>query len=230
MTFIANFCLGCLVFIAVYAFLCNSFKRLYMARVKKPSCEIKKTGVKERIFSYHCCFFLFYRSFAFFHSYCLHFLVTHYFRQANIRMDVSCFALCAMCAILIMTCDVVQSSSARFKIIVIGQDLGEIDQMQEIPAHNLQMQVGQTVTFVSQGIVMPRGKLSEPSEPDAGAWLFDDTVFELLPHDKNQFDKTQMPITLKALSNVAGQTRVRFVGKILGYDRKYDVFVHVTDG
>jgi hypothetical protein len=129
-----------------------------------------------------------------------------------------------------MTCDVVQSSSAGFKIIVIGQDLGEIDQMQEIPAYNLQMQVGQTVTFVSQGIVMPRGKLSEPSEPDAGAWLFDDTVFELLPHDKNQFDKTQLPITLKTLSNVSGQTRVRFVGKILGYDRKYDVFVHVTDG
>ncbi len=94
--------------------------------------------------------------------------------------------------------------------------------------YNLQMQVGQTVTFVSQGIVMPRGKSSQPSEPDAGAWLFDDTAFQLLPHDKNQFDKTQITVTLKALDNVLGQKRVRFVGSILGYDRKYDVLVEVT--
>jgi hypothetical protein len=143
-------------------------------------------------------------------------------------MDVLRFTLCAAFVLLITACDMVQSSGAGFTITTIGQHLGAIDETGEIPIYNLQMQVGQTVTFVSQGIVMPRGKSSQPSEPDAGAWLFDDTAFQLLPNDKNQFDKTQITVTLKALDNVLGQKRVRFVGSILGYDRKYDVLVEVT--
>jgi hypothetical protein len=144
-------------------------------------------------------------------------------------MDVSRFALCATFLLLITTCSVVQSSGAGFKISAVGQSLGEADEAGEISVYHLQMQVGQTVTFVSQGIVMPRGQPSQPSEPEAGEWLFDDTIFQLLPYDKNQFDKTQIPVALKALRNVIGQTRVRFVGKILGYDRKYDVLVQVND-
>ncbi|CAF1258315.1 unnamed protein product [Adineta steineri] len=91
------------------------------------------------------------------------------------------------------------------------------------------MKVGQTVTFVSQGYVAPRGKPNQPSKPDAGEWLFDNHVFRLLPYEKNLFDKTQLPVMLKALTNVARQTRVRFIGKILGYNRKYDVLVDIVN-
>ncbi|CAF1114685.1 unnamed protein product [Didymodactylos carnosus] len=52
---------------------------------------------------------------------------------------------------------------------------------------------------------MPRGKPSQASEPEAGAWLFDDTMFQLVPHDKNQFDKTQIPVALKALGTSSGK-------------------------
>jgi hypothetical protein len=144
-------------------------------------------------------------------------------------MDVSRFTLCAVFVVLITVCDVVQSSGAGFMITARDQHLTEADEMEGNPAYNVQMQVGQTLTLVSQGIVMPRGQPSQPSEPDAGTWLFDDAVFQLLPYDKNNFDNTQVPIALKALKSVVGQTRVRFVGNILGYDRTYDVFVQVKE-
>ena len=131
--------------------------------------------------------------------------------------------------LLVTSCTVVQSSSAAFSISAIGQQLDAVDESGEIPVYNFEMQVGQEVTFVSQGMVMPRGRPAQPSKPDAGAWLFDDTVFELRPHNGNQFDNTQIPITLKALVTASGRTHVRFVGKILGYDRKYDVLVAVNN-
>ncbi|CAF1172991.1 unnamed protein product [Didymodactylos carnosus] len=65
---------------------------------------------------------------------------------------------------------------------------------------------------------MPRGKPSQASEPEAGAWLFDDTMFQLVPHDKNQFDKTQIPVALKALGNVVGQTHNLMVSNLSTID------------
>ncbi|CAF0713113.1 unnamed protein product [Adineta steineri] len=65
-------------------------------------------------------------------------------------------------------CDLVQSSGAGFIITAVDYDLGELNESEEIPTYNFQMQVDQTITFISQGIVMPRGKPSQPSEPDAG--------------------------------------------------------------
>ncbi|CAF0735755.1 unnamed protein product [Adineta steineri] len=126
-------------------------------------------------------------------------------------------------------CDLVQSSGAGFIITAVDHDLGEANESEEIPTYNFQMQVDQTITFVSQGIVMPRGKPSQPSEPEAGDWLFDDTIFQLLPNEKNPFDNTQVPITLKALRTIVGQTRIRFVGNILGYDRKYDILIEIIN-
>ena len=48
-----------------------------------------------------------------------------------------------------------------------------------------------------------------------------------VPHDKKKADKTKTVVALKALK--VGQTRVRFVGNILGYDRKYDVIVEIAE-
>ena len=66
-----------------------------------------------------------------------------------------------------------------------------------------------------------------PIEPDAGAWLFDDAVFQLVPHEKGKFDKTKCAVALKPLK--AGTTRVRFVGNVLGYDRKVEIVVEVVE-
>lgn len=144
-------------------------------------------------------------------------------------MDVLRILLGVAFVLLVTSCTVVQSSSAAFSISAIGQQLDATDESGEIPAYSFQMQVGQEVTFVSQGMVMPRGQPAQPRKPDAGAWLFDDTVFEFRPHNGNQFDNTQIPITLKALTTVSGRTHVRFVGNILGYDRKYDVLVAINN-
>ncbi|CAF3961847.1 unnamed protein product [Adineta steineri] len=144
-------------------------------------------------------------------------------------MEISRFPLCVGFLLFITVYDVVQSSSAGFTITAVGQSLDLLDEAGEIPSYHCQMKVGQTVTFVSQGYVAPRGKPNQPSKPDAGEWLFDDHVFQLLPSEKNLFDKTQLPVMLKALTNVAEQTHVRFVGKILGYNRKYDVLVDIVN-
>lgn len=130
---------------------------------------------------------------------------------------------------LIATCDVARSSSAGFTVSTVEQQLEESNTAGDIPIYSGQTRVGETLTFVAQGIVYPRGGSPQPSEPDAGAWLFDDTVFELVPHDKSQCDGTQVIVALRALRGVLRPTRVRFVGNILGYSRKYDVRVKVTN-
>ncbi|CAF0893057.1 unnamed protein product [Adineta ricciae] len=131
--------------------------------------------------------------------------------------------------LLIGTFHVVQSSSAKFTISAVGQNLIGNDENGDIPAYSLQLPINQQVTLVAQGVVMPRGKEPQASEPDVGTWLFDDSVFQLLPHDRNQFNATQIPITLKPMRSVAIDTRVRFVGNILGYDRKYDVLINMNN-
>ena len=61
---------------------------------------------------------------------------------------------------------------------------------------------------------------------DAGAWLFDDEAFKLVPPEKAKGDKTKMVVALTSLK--AGTTRVRFVGDILGRYQKYDVMVEAV--
>lgn len=133
-----------------------------------------------------------------------------------------------LCAVFVLAAyGVAHASGAGFTITAEGKDLGKADETGEIPVYRIKLEVGQTVTFVSQGIVMPRGAAAQPSEADAAAWLFDDAAFQLVPHDKKKADKTKSPVALKALKT--GQTRVRFVGNILGYDRKYDVLVEIVE-
>ena len=85
------------------------------------------------------------------------------------------------------------------------------------------MKVGETVTLVADGWVQPRGGAVAPGDIDAGAWLFDDEAFKLVPPEKAKSDKTKMVVALTSLK--AGTTRVRFVGDILGRYQKYDVMV-----
>lgn len=144
-------------------------------------------------------------------------------------MDMLRSTLVIACVLLITAFDAVQSSSAAFQITALDRSLVEVEDNGDIPTYTLQMPVGQTVTLVSQGIVMPRGRPSQPGEPDSGSWLFDDTIFQSLPNDEHHFDKTQIHVTLQALKNGNDPTRIRFVGSILGYEREYDVLVTVTD-
>ena len=159
------------------------------------------------------------------------FLLTRFYsyRRANTSMAVLRFTFIIVCVLLITAFDEVQSSSAGFQITALDRSLVEVEGNGDIPTYTLQMPIGQTVTLVSQGIVMPRGRPSQPGEPDSGSWLFDDTLFQSLPNDEHHFDKTQIPVTLKALKSGGDPTHVRFVGSILGYDREYDVLVTVTD-
>ncbi|UJR30514.1 hypothetical protein I4U23_018043 [Adineta vaga] len=139
------------------------------------------------------------------------------------------FQFFVLSILLIATCQVVQSSSAGFTISVVGQNLIEADGNGEIPTYNLLLQANQPVTFVAQGIVMPRGKDAQASKPDSGTWLFNNKAFQVLPYDQSQFNETQIVVTLKPLESINRATRVRFVGNILGYDRKYDVMVRVNN-
>ena len=135
------------------------------------------------------------------------------------------FTLCAVLALA--AGGVAHASGAGFTITAEGKDLGEADETGEIPAYRLRLEVGRTVTLVSQGVVTPRGGAAQPAEVDAAAWLFDDAAFQLVPHGKKTADRTKTPVALKALK--AGRTRVRFVGNVLGYDRKYDVIVEIVE-
>ena len=133
-----------------------------------------------------------------------------------------------LCAVLALAAGgSAHASGAGFTITAEGKDLGKADETGEIPVYRIKLEVGQTVTFVSQGVAMPRGAAAQPAEADAAAWLFDDAAFQLVPHEKKNADKTKTAVALKALK--AGRTRVRFVGNVLGYDRKYDVIVEVLE-
>ncbi len=140
------------------------------------------------------------------------------------RYQVRClFAV----ALLIATAALVQASGAGFTISATGATLGKADESTEIPRYIVKLEVGHTLTLSAQGIVMPRGAPAQPGEPDAAAWLFDDAAFQLEPLDKAKADKTKSVIVLKALK--VGQTRVRFVGNILGREQKHDVMVEIVE-
>lgn len=131
-------------------------------------------------------------------------------------------------ATMLTTAGLVHASGAGFAITAVGATLGKADdEGAEIPKYTLKTQVGQTVTFIAQGQVIPRGAAAQPGEPEAAAWLFDDAAFQLTPAEKSKEDKTKAVVALKALK--PGKTRVRFVGNILGYEKKFDVMVEVAE-
>jgi len=129
---------------------------------------------------------------------------------------------------LLMWASCAQASSAGFKITAEGVELGQPVENDDVPRYHVKLKAGQTATFIAQGIVSPRGGKDQASEPDAAAWLFDDAALQLVPHEKKKYDKTKFVVTLKGLK--PGESRVRFVGNILGYERKFDVMVEVIGG
>jgi hypothetical protein len=122
-----------------------------------------------------------------------------------------------------------RASSGWFTLKCEEAKLGDPQEVanDQPPQYHVKLAQGETLTLVAQGVVSPRGGKLEPFEPDAGAWLFDDTAFALETHEKKKYDATMLPIKLRALKS--GKTRIRFVGNVLGYDRKYDVLVEVVE-
>lgn len=88
------------------------------------------------------------------------------------------------------------------------------------------VEMGKPFTLTAQGMVLPRGGKPEPSAPEEGAWTFEDKCVKRLTLDKKDVDKTKVVIRLEATA--IGTARVRFAGKILGYQRTFDVIVEVV--
>ena len=131
-------------------------------------------------------------------------------------------------AVLLATCGGAAASGAGFRISAVGADLGKPDdEGAEIPKYQIKVALGQTVTLVANGIVIPRGQGPSPGDIDAGAWLFDDEAFKLVAPENAKPDRTKSVVALSALK--PGRSRVRFVGDILGRYHKFDVIVEVTE-
>ena len=129
---------------------------------------------------------------------------------------------------VLLACGIAQASGANFRLSAVGVELGKPDdENADVPKYAVKVKVGQKFTLAAEGIVLPRGGNPSPGEIDAGAWLFDDEAFKIIPSEKVKFDKTKAVVSLEALK--AGKTRVRFVGDILGRYLKYDVTVEVTE-
>ena len=130
---------------------------------------------------------------------------------------------------VLATAAVCWASSATFAITGQGITLGEAKEGDGDgkPAQiTAKAEVGKPFTLVAQGMVLPRGGKAQPGEPDAGEWTFDAKQFKQLPPAGTAADKTKVVIRLEPTA--AGRSRVRFAGKVLGYDRAFDVLVEVA--
>ena len=114
----------------------------------------------------------------------------------------------------------------RVTLTAPGADIGKPDESGDISRYRLKGEVGKPLTLVAQGLVMPRGAAAQPGEPEAATWLFDDAVFDLKAPEQKGTDATKASVVLSPLK--AGEHRVRFVGVILGYQKKIDVIVVVA--
>src|SRR5262245_52380901 len=128
----------------------------------------------------------------------------------------------AVLAAFLATCAVAQASGAGFTLV----GLGKPDESGDVPRYRLKGTVGQPLTLTAQGVVMPRGAAAQPGEPEAATWLFDDSAFELKAPETKGTDATKASVVLIPLK--AGEHRVRFVGVILGYQKKIDVIIEVA--
>jgi hypothetical protein len=135
----------------------------------------------------------------------------------------------AFAALFLSLTSLAHASSASFQIRGDGIKLGEpTEETAEQPLqYSATIEQGKPFTLTAQGVVLARGeKKPEPFEPDAAAWLFDDEVLQLVPHDKSKVDKTMTVVALQA--SKPGKTRIRFTGNVLGYDRKFDIQLEVV--
>jgi hypothetical protein len=122
------------------------------------------------------------------------------------------------------------ASSATFAITGQGITLGEAKEVveggkEQPPRYHAKATVGKPFALTAQGIVLPRGGKAEPGEPETGTWSFDVKSFKKLAPEAPA-DKTKIGIRLEPTA--PGTMRVRFEGKILGYERAFDVLIDVA--
>lgn len=120
------------------------------------------------------------------------------------------------------------ASGATFSVTGQGIVLGEPREDGDNPIRiKAKAETGKPFTLVAQGLVLPRGGKAQPGEPEAGKWTFDEKHFKKLPPEGKAADKTKVAIRLEPTA--AGTSRVRFAGKILGYERTFEVLIEVAD-
>ena len=132
----------------------------------------------------------------------------------------------------------VWGSSATFIIHGMGVDLGEAKEIyvkdsegknQYITQFQIELERDQSFTLIAQGMAYSKGKAGgEPFDPDSGEWLFDKQMFQAIPYDKKPYNKTMIVLHLKALRG--GQSLIQFKGRILGYDRQFDIVTQTSEG
>lgn len=115
------------------------------------------------------------------------------------------------------------ASGAGFKIFDPNLELPK-----ENGAYTFHVTVGQSLEIVAKGWAYPRSPDPEvakgaPANADAGTWMFDDKMFQLL---ETQSSETQYKIVLKATT--PGQYKIRFVGALLGYNEVCEIVVNVS--
>lgn len=120
------------------------------------------------------------------------------------------------------------ASGATFTVTGQGIALGEPKENGDGPVLiKAKAEMGKPFALVAQGMVIPRGGKAQPGEPEAGKWTFDEKHFKKLPPDDKAADKTKVAVRLEPTA--AGTSRVRFTGKILGYERKFEILIEVAD-
>lgn len=120
------------------------------------------------------------------------------------------------------------ASGATFSVTGQGIVLGEPGEDGDNPIRiKAKAERGKPFTLVARGLVLPRGGKAQPGEPEAGKWDFDEKHFKKLPPDGKTADKTKVVIRL--VPTAAGTSRVRFAGKILGYEKTFDVLIEVGE-
>jgi hypothetical protein len=131
-------------------------------------------------------------------------------------------------AVLVILAGVTTALASGATFAISGQGIALSD-AKGLPEDGMQFhakaELGKPFTLTAQGMVLPRGGKPEPSAPEAGTWTFDDKTLKRLTPDKKDADKTKIAIRLEPTA--VGTTRVRFAGKILGYERSFDVIVEV---
>src|SRR4051812_10286523 len=134
-------------------------------------------------------------------------------------------------AALLIAASAASASSANFVISAKGIDLGKAQEVVENekpqpPRYHVKIEQGKSFTLTATGMAYGRGDLKgSPTAPDSGGWTFDDKAFKKAEADK-EVDKTQIVVTLTPTA--VGKSRVRFSGKVLGYERTFDVVVEVV--
>jgi hypothetical protein len=140
-----------------------------------------------------------------------------------------------LCSILLATSAF--AGSAGFMIQGKGIELGEAKELYlkdaagvthaQPPRFPAKIKKGRAFTLLAKGTATSRGQEAQPFAPDSGEWTYDRKFFQALPADKKAPpDKTVIAIRLKAVK--PGNSRIRFTGKVLGYENEFDVDVEIA--